>query len=345
MLTTETRNQTNQVPQPKTLLQMIMGVCVSKSIYVAAKLGIADLLKDGAKSSDELATLTDVDAKSLYRVLRALSSIGIFAEDENQQFQITPLAEYLQTDVPGSMRAFVITGGEQWHLQTWGNILHSVKTGKSAFENTHGMEFSHYLAQHLEIAQLFNESMINFTSSCIPAVLDSYDFSLISKIVDVGGGHGLLIAEILKANPTMKGILFEQPRVVEGARHFIKAQGIAERCEIVGGNFFESVPSGGDAYMMKHIIHNWDAKDALSILKNCHQTMADNGKLLLLEKVIPAANQPSYSKWFDLQMLLMIGGRERTEIEYRELLAEAGFMLTKVVYTQSPIDIIEAVKV
>ncbi|MGH7998640.1 MAG: methyltransferase [Brasilonema sp.] len=345
MLTTETLKQTNQMPQHETLLQMTIGVCVSQSIYVAAKLGIADLLKDGAKSSDELATLTDVDAESLYRVLRALSSINIFAEDENRQFKLTPLAEYLQTDVPGSMRAFAMFIGDPWHLQVWGDILHSVKTGKIAFENVYGMEISQYLRQYPEIAQIVNKAMTSLTSSLMPAVLASYDFSPISKIVDVGGGHGLLIAEILKANPTIKGILFDQPPVVKEARHLIEAKGVEKRCEIVGGNFFESIPSGGDAYILKSIIHDWDAERAQTILKNCHQAMAENAKLLLLEKVIPPVNQPSMSQWLDLEMLVMGAGRERTEMEYRELLAAAGFMLTKVIYTQSPIDIIEAVKV
>lgn len=351
MSITETFNQTKQMPQPQILLQMVMGGLVSQSISVAAKLNIADLLKDGVKSSDELAHLIDVDSESLYRLLRTLSSIGIFAEGENKKFQLTPLAEYLQTDAPVSIRAFAICVGEPWFFQLWENLLHSIKTGKSSFENIYGMEVPQYLRQHPQEGQLLSESMsesmTSLTSFVIPTVLTSYDFSGLSKIVDVGGGHGSLIAEILKANPFMKGILFDQPFVVERAKHLIEARGVAERCEIVGGNFFESVPSGGHAYIMKYIIHNWGAKQAITILKNCHQVMAENGKLLLLEKVIPPANQPSNSHWFDLQILLMGGGceRERTETEYRELLAEAGFMLTKVVYTQSFIDIIEAVKV
>ncbi|MCL6753161.1 methyltransferase [Nostoc sp. CCCryo 231-06] len=344
MLTIEPSNQTNQTHLPEKLLQMITGVWVTQSIYVAAKLGVADLLKDGAKSIEELAKLTDVDATSLYRVLRALCSNGIFAEAENQQFQLTPLAEYLQTDVPGSMRAFAIFIGEPWHLQVWEELLHSVKTREIAFENAHGMGILPYLKQHPEIAQILNKAMTSLTLSSIPAVLTNYEFSPNSKIVDVGGGQGILIAEILKANPTIQGILFDQPSVVEGARHLIQAQGVAERCEIAAGNFFESVPSSGDTYILKGVIHDWDNEQALTILKNCHQGMAENGKLLLLEKVIPAANEPSISKWLDLEMLLM-GGRERTETQYRELLADAGFIITNVIYTHSPTDIIEAVKV
>ncbi len=345
MFTTETINQTNQMNLPKTLLQMSNGTFVTQTIYVAAKLGIADLLKDGPKSSDELAKLTDVDAQSLYRLLRALSSQGIFAEGENRQFELTPLAAYLQTNIPGSMRAFAIILGEPWFWQVCGSLLDSVKTGKNAFENVFGMEPFAYLAQHPERAQILSEAINAFTSSIIPALLASYDFSTISKIVDVCGGQGTLIAEILKANPTMKGILFDQPPVAQGARHSIEAKGVAERCEIVGGNFLEFVPSGGDAYILKHILHTCNDEIALIILKNCHRAMAENSKLIIFEAVIPSANKPSLSKWFDLHMLLMGDGQERTETEYRELLAAAGFMVNKVIFTQAPIDVIEAVKV
>lgn len=345
MSKTETLNPTNQMRLPETLLQMITGAWVTQSIYAAAKLGIADLLKDGAKSSDELAKSTGVDAQSLYRVLRALSSVGIFAEGENQQFQLTPLAEYLQTDAPGSMRALAIFQGEPWNMQVWADILYSVKTGKTAFEHVHGMGAFPYAMQHPEAAQSFNSAMTSFSQSVIPVVMANYDFSPISTIVDIGGGQGLLIAEILKANPTMKGILFDQPPVVQGARHILEAKGVANRCEIVGGSFFESVPSGGDAYIIKNSIHNWDSERALTILKNCNRAMAENSKLLLLESVVPPANKPAHSKWLDLSMLLAVGGSERTETEYRELLAAAGFKLTKVIYTQGPIDIIEAVRV
>lgn len=343
MLQTATPNQTNQIALAEKLQEMLNGICVTQCIYIAAKLNIADLLKEGAKSSDELAKSTDVDGQSLYRVLRALSSIGIFTEGENRKFQLTPLAEYLQADIPGSMHAFAIFLSEHMQLP-WGEILHSVKTGKLAFDKVYGMELPLYKKQNPDIANNFNQWMTDLTSLSIPPVLASYDFSPINKIVDVGGGHGLLITEILKANPRMRGILFDQPSVVEGAKDLIEAQGVAQRCEIEGGNFFESVPSGGDAYIMKLVMHGLNRERALTILKNCREAMAENAKLLLLEMVIPPANQPSISKWFDLHLFLMMGGGERTEIEHRELLAEAGFNLTKVVHTHSPIDVIEAVK-
>lgn len=345
MLTTEANNQINQTNLPETLLQMTNGTFVTQAIYVAAKLGIADLLKDSPKSSDELAKLTNVDAQSLYRLLRALSSNGIFAEGKNRQFQLTPLAACLQSDRPGSMRTFAIFLGEPWLWQVCGSLLDSVKTGKNAFENIYGTKPLSYLTQHPEVMQSLYEAVNAFTSSLIPVVLASYDFLPFSKIVDVGGGHGALIAEILKLNPTMKGILFDQPVVAERARHFIEAKGVAERCEIVVGNLFELMPSGGDAYILKHVIHTWDDENALTILKNCHQAMVENGRLLVFEAIIPPANKPSLSKWFDLHMLMMGDGRERTETEYRALLTAAGFMVRKVVSTQTSIDVIEAMKV
>lgn len=208
------------------------------------------------------------------------------------------------------------------------------------------MGFLEYMEEHPEKAQMMYETVSAFTTSVIPALLASYDFSPFSKIIDVGGGNGILIAEILKVNPTMKGVLLDLPPLVEGAKHLMEAKGVAQQCEIVGGNFFESLPSGGDAYLLKHIIHTSDDdEDALTILENCHEAMAENATLLVLEAVIPPTNEPSLGHWLDMHMLLMGAGRERTETEYRELLAAAGFKVTKVVYTQSSIDVIEAVKV
>lgn len=344
--TTETSNQSHQTPLPELLLQMITNTWVIRAIYVAAKLGIADLLKDGAKSSHELAKLTDANADALYRVLRALASVGIFAEGENQQFQLSPLAEYLQSDIPGSMRAFAIFLGEPWLFRVYEDVLYTIKTGNNAFENLYGIQFYPYLGQNPEKGQIADEAMTSLTSSLIPALLTSYDFSSSNKVVDIGGGQGILISEILKAYPHTTGVLFDQPFVIERAKHFIAVQGVAERCEFVVGNLFESVPTGCDTYIMKNIIHGPNVEAVQQILRNCYQAMSENSKLLILEKVVPPANQPSFSKWLDIQMLVAGYGRERTEIEYRELLAAAGFKLTQVVYTQSYVaDVIEAVKI
>jgi hypothetical protein len=339
-------NQGNQAMPPQlALFQMASGYWVSQSIYVAAKLGIADLLKDSPKSCDELATATGTNAPSLYRVLRALASLGVFAETELNHFTLTPLAACLQSDVPNSFRAFVIMLGEE-HYQAWGEFMHSVQTGGSSFEHIYGMNLFEYYAQNPESAKIFDESMTNLSVIHSAAITASYDFSSIQTLVDVAGGEGLLIASILKSNPTLKGVVFDQPHVIERAKRFLEVEGLLERCQQAAGNFFESVPEGGDAYILKYIIHDWDDERAIAILKQCHKVMPDNGKLLVVEKVIPPGNQPSISKFFDLHMLAVTsGGRERTEAEYRALFEKAGFKLTRIVPTQREVSIIEGIRV
>jgi len=331
-------------PPPEALLQMITSSWVSQTIYVAAKLGIADLLSEGPRSSDELAKATGTHAGSLYRVMRALASVGVFAEVEDGRFTLTPLAAYLQTSVFGSMRALAIMFGEEWHWQPWWNVLYSIKTGNSAFEHVNGMKLFEYLAQDTEAAQVFNEAMTVMTSMFNATTTANYDFSSIRKIVEVGGGHGSLISAILKAYPRMQGVLFDLPTVVIGAKYHIEAEELAERCEIVEGDFFESVPSGGDAYILKNVIHDWDEDSAITILRNCHRAMVDKGELLLIEAVIPPKNEPSLSKFLDLEILVIAGGYERTEAEYRTLLEAAGFHLTNVIKTESPLSVIKAVR-
>ena len=337
------RNQPSNadVPPPVAMLQMISGFWISRAIYVAAKLGITDHLRDGHRAVDELAAATGTHAPSLYRVLRALASVGVFTEDEKRGFALTPLAETLRTDVPGSLRAFATVELGEEHYPAWGELLHSVKTGEIAFDRAFGMPVWEFFEQNPENAKTFNDAMTGLTVAVNDAVLSSYDFSSISKIVDVGGGHGSLIASILKANPQMRGVLFDAPSVIEGARQRIGDGGIAERCEAVAGDFFESVPSGGDAYILKWIIHDWDDERSVTVLKNCHRAMAENGRLLLVEAVVPPGSEPHFSKFIDLNMLVMTGGRERMEDEYRTLLETSGFRLTKIIPTESPMSIIE----
>ena len=338
--------QPNQaIPPQLAVLQMASGYWVSRSIYVAAKLGIADLLKDSPKSCDELATATGTNAPSLYRVLRALASLGVFAETQPNHFTLTPLAACLQSDVPSSVRAFVIMLGEE-HYRVWGDLMHGVQTGGSPFEHVYGMNVFEYYAQNPEPAKIFDEAMTNGSVLESAAIAASYDFSSIQTLVDVAGGEGLLIASILKSNPTLKGVLFDQPSVIERAKPFLEAEGVLERCQLAAGNFFESVPEGGDAYILKHIIHDWDDERAIAILKQCHNVMPANGKVLVAEQVIPPGNQPFKGKLIDLNMLVMTdGGRERTEAEYRALFEKAGFKLTRIVPTQDDVSIIEGIRV
>ena len=339
-------NQPNQAMPPQfAVLQMASGYWVSRSIYVAAKLGIADLLKDSPKSCDELAIATGTHAPSLYRVLRALASLGVFAETQPNHFTLTPLAACLQSDVPNSFRAFVIMLGEEQY-RAWGEFMHSVQTGGSSFEHIYGMNLYEYLAQNPESAKIFDESMTNFSAIESGAIAASYDFSSIQTLVDIAGGQGLLIASILKSNPTLKGVLFDLPHVIERAKRFLEAEGVLERCQLAAGNFFESVPEGGDAYILKYIIHDWDDEKAIAILKQCHKVMPANGKILVAEQVIPPGNKPFMGKLLDLQMLVMTsGGCERTEAEYRALFEKAGFKLTRIVPTQDEISIIEGIRV
>ncbi len=328
------------------MIQLISGFWVSRAIHLAAKLGLADEMQEGQPiSAAELAEATGAHAPSLYRLMRALASVGIFVEDEDKRFDLTPLGAILKSNVPGSMRALAISELGEVHYKAWGDAMHSIKTGEIAFDHVFGMSAWDYFTKHPENAQIFNQSMTELTRLVEGAVLESYDFSSFGKIVDVGGGHGSLLTSILKKNPHAKGVLFDSPQVIGGAQNRIQAEGLAERCETVAGDFFEFVPAGGDAYIMKHIIHDWDDKQSVAILRQCRSAIKEDGKLLLVEQVILPGNEPQLGKFSDLIMLVMTGGRERTEQEYSDLYAAAGFKLTNIIQTQSPVSVIEGVPV
>ncbi len=330
-----------QEPPPSVALnQLMIGYWVSHALYVAAKFGVADQLKDGSRSVDELANAVGAHAGALYRLLRALASLGVFTEVESRRFTITTMGACLQTGVPGSMRALALY--MDLDREAWSQLEHSVRTGETAFDHLHGMGFFAYLQKHPDEWKLFDEAMTGFVSQNIAAVMAAYDFTPFRKIIDVGGGHGALMTAILKASPESKGVIFDLPSVVEGAQKKIEAAGLSERCECNGGNFFESVPAGGDAYIMASIIHDWDDERAIAILKNCRLALSGRERLLLVEMVIPPGDAPFFGKLLDLEMLVVAGGRERTEAEYRALLAAADFRLTRVVPTHSLASVIEA---
>lgn len=335
----------NQLPPAVALLNLITASWVSQAIYAAAKLGLADFLKDGPRYSDELARATGVHAPSLYRLLRALASVGVFVEVEDRRFALTPLAALLQSGTADSMRALAIMVGEEFHYRPWGELLYSVKTGETAFAHVFGMEAFPYLDGHPEAARIFNQAMTSASAVDNAAITAAYDFSSFSRVVDVAGGHGSLMAAILKANPELKGILFDQPQVIEGARGQLQAAGVGERCELVAGDFFESAPGGGDAYLLKHILHDWDDERAIRILQNIHRAMKPAARLLVIEQVIQPGNEPHFGKLLDLEMLVLAGGRERTEAEYRELLTAAGFTLQRIIPTNSTKSVIEGVRI
>ena len=337
--------QSESAPPPQfAMLQLIIGFWVSRAIYVAAKLGLADLVKDSPKTADELARLTGTHSPSLYRALRALASVGVFTDDGRGRFAQTPLSETLRSDTPGSLRALAIVELGQEHYPAWGNLMHSVKTGEIAFDNLFKQNAWEYYAQNPEDASNFNESMRGLTEMVNVAVLEAYDFSGVDKLVDVAGGTGRLISSILSAHPRMRGVLFDLPHVIAEAGPLLDAAGVRGRCETSTGDFFRSVPEGGDAYVMKWIIHDWDDEKSTVILKNIHRAMDEKGKLLLIEMVVPEGNQPDLSKFLDLDMMVMTGGRERTEAEFNSLLAASGFKLTRVIRTTSPVCVIEAVR-
>lgn len=318
---------------------------VYRAVYVAAKLGIPDLLQDGQLSSDEIAQATGTHPRALYRLLRALSSAGIVSESQDRRFALTPVGGMLRSDVPGSMRAWVIFSGEAFYLQAWQELLYSIQTGKPAWDKIHGMAFFDYLRQHSEAALPFDEAMTGFSHGEAQAVVSAFDFSCFRTVVDVGGGHGTLLTTILKANPQLHGVLFDQPQVVEGARSRVTSEGLMHRCDIVAGDFFQSIPCGGDAYILKYIIHDWDEEHGLTILKNCRQAMTDEARLLVVETVIPSPGEPHYAKYQDLEMLILLGGQERTVEEYAALFDRAQFKLARVVNTQEYLSIIEAIPV
>lgn len=323
--------------------RMITGYWVSQAIYAAAKFGIADYLKNGPRSIDELAKLSSANPDALYRLLRALASVGIFEEVESQHFSLTPLAEPLQSDVPGSKRALALMSGDE-QFRAWTEIEYSIRTGEIAFDKVFGKPIFDYLGEHPEKARIFDAAMVGIHGREANAILNAYDFSQIDVVADIGGGNGSQISELLRQRASIRGILFDLPHVIERARVTIDVSNLTDRCQLVGGNFFESVPSGADIYMMRHIIHDWHEDKALTILRNCHKAMPSNGKLLVVESVIPPGNEPFGGKFLDLVMLLIPGGKERTENEYRELFRKAGFELTRVIPTETEVSIIEAVK-
>jgi hypothetical protein len=329
---------------PELMNRLITGYWTTQMVYVAAKLKLADLLASGPRTAEDLAKPTSTHAPSLYRLLRGLASLGIFAEDSEHRFALTPLAECLRSDVPGSQNALAVMSGEE-HYLGWGQLLYSVQTGKTGFEKLYGMGVFDYLSQHEEQAKIFDAAMVGAHGRESAAMTDAYEFSDIKILADIGGGNGSLLTTVLQKNSHLRGILYDLPGVTDRAKQSIAAAGLADRIEIIGGSFFESIPAGADAYLMRHIIHDWDDERSLTILKNIHKVINPQGKLLLVEGVIPPGNEPNFGKLLDLTMLTLPGGKERTEEEYRTLFKQGGFELTRIVPTAAEVSVIEGRKV
>lgn len=331
------------VPPHAQLVQMAMGYWVSRIVHVAAKLDLADRLADGPKGAEELAGPTGTHAPSLYRFMRALSNLGILAESADRRFALTPLGEALKKGAPGSARASVLTIASDWWIRGFCELQYSVETGKVGFEKSLGEPAFDWMAKHPEEASMFSETMIGFHGAEPPAVAAAYDFSKLKTLVDVGGASGNLLATILGRYPEPRGILFDLPHVVRDATALFEARGVKDRVTIKPGSFFETIPQGGDAYLMSHIIHDWSEAQCLTILGNCRRAMGPGSRLLIIEMVLPEDGTPHPGKLLDLVMLVAVGGRERTPKEYGSLLEKAGFRLARVVPTASPVSIVEAV--
>jgi predicted O-methyltransferase YrrM len=339
----ESRQPAAAPPEYTELLALTTGAWVAQAIAVAAELGLADLVVDGPRSADELARKTATHAPTLYRLLRALAGAGVFTEDERGRFGSTPLADGLRSDVPGSVRAACELRGRPWFWQAWGRLLHSVRTGEPALEAMHGTDLLTFLERHPTELSVFDRAMGSLSATEIAAVCSAYDFPAVGTVVDVAGGRGTLLAAVLQSRPALRGILFDRPATVDGAPELLAAAGVADRREVLGGDFFDAVPEGGDLYVLKSIIHDWDDARAAAILRSCRRAMRTDATLVLVERVVPPGNTPSPAKWMDLNMLVLLGGRERTEAEYRELFARAGFDLTRVVTTDGLTCLVEGV--
>jgi hypothetical protein len=330
-----------ETPAPAALLQMMTGHWRTQSITVVAKLGIADLLAEGPKTSEELAAACGVHAPSLYRLLRALASVGIFSEGEGQRFGLTPMAELLRSDHPGSLRAAAIFYGSE-NYQGWGELLWSVQNGEAAFIHHYGAYLFDYLEANPQTRAIFSAMMTGLSAGVAKALAEVYDFSACRLVVDVGGAQGRLVATILQANPHLRGILFDLPDIAGQAAAYLASMGVAGRCEVVGGDFFVALPSG-DTYVLRYILHDWNDDQCRTILEKCRLAMTRGGRILIIEWVIPPANEPSFGKFLDLTMMVQLTGRERTEAEYRALLEQAGLHIARIIPTGVGPSIIEAV--
>lgn len=322
------------------IMHLLWGLIPSRVVSVAAELGIADLLATGPSTADELAKATGTHAGALRRLLGALTSLQIFSEDANGAYRNTTVSETLRSNQPHSMRALAMLWGRPIFLRSWQNLDTAITSGLPAFDSLYGQSFFEYLEQNPEDASIFNAAMSGSSAADVSAVLQSYDFSRFQRIVDVGGGHGGFLRAILSATPHLLGVLYDLPSVVAT----VEASGgdIAGRCEVRSGSFFEAVPEGADGYLLRRIIHDWDDEASLRILSNCRRAISSDGTLLLVERVLKPPNESDFGKFMDLHMCVVLGGRERSEQDFRALLREAGFALTRVLPTAGPHSIIES---
>jgi hypothetical protein len=344
-MATNQPNPTSAPPPHVQIVQMGMGYWVSRALYAAAKLGLADKLASGPRGAAELAKETGTLPSALHRLMRLLAGLGILkTEPDGQRFSLTPLGEAMKSDAPGAARATLISLAGPVFWKAFGEYMYSLETGKTAFEKAYGMPVFDYLASHPQEAANFTQAMIGVHGDEPPAIVAAYDFSGFGTVVDVGGASGNMLAAILSRYPGPRGVLFDLPHVVGHAAEHFRARSLGDRVRVEGGSFFDRVPAGGDAYVLSHVIHDWSEAQCLTILGSCHKAMKPDAKLLIVEMVLPAGDEMHPGKLLDLTMLVMPGGQERTEAEYAALLDKAGFRLTRVVPTPSAVSVVEAVK-
>jgi hypothetical protein len=326
-------------------MEMIAGKWVSQAVSVAVELGIPDRLSGGAKSAAELAGAANASEDGVYRLLRALASLGLFVETGTRRFRLTPLGKLLRTTGGETHAGYARFIGHDSTWRPWGQLNHSVRTGEPAFDKVFGMPVFEYFAKTPDAAAIFDAAMTSLSTMESAAVVHAYDFKGIQTLMDVAGGHGLLIATVLRKHRKMRGVLFDMPHVVAGAMPLLQQRGVAGRCAIESGDFFSSLPGGADAIIMKHIIHDWDDESATRILHNCHRALGPHGKVLIVDAVIPPGNAPHFGKLLDLEMLVLTPrGRERTKQEFAGLLKRSGFALRRVIPTAGPLSVVEGVK-
>jgi hypothetical protein len=336
-----TVERVKQLAPAHLVFQIATAYWASQTIYVAAKLGVADVLSDGPKPAEDIASATGSDSKSMVRLMRALAALGVLTMDDDECFRLTGIGALLQSGLPGSMRSIILTLGEE-HYQAWGKLIDSIKLDKPAFDQVYGRPLFDYLAQDSAAAQTFNQGMTDLTSQVALATLLAYDFSGSRVVADIGGGHGVLLDKILSSNPSMTGILFDSKQVIEGAPRHSAGTGSGGRRRNIGGDFFETVPEGADVYILKNVLHDWSDDRAVQILKNCRRAMDAQAKVLVIEMVLPLMDDPAFGSLLDLNMLVMSGGRERTKDEYCSLFERSGLRLTRVIPTLAPVSILEA---
>jgi len=325
------------------LVQMGSAYWVSRVVFVAAKLGLADQLSDGPKSAIELAPITRTHAPSLHRLMRTLASLGILTEVDSQRFALTSLGDALKADAPGSAQAAILLHGSEWHCAAFQQMMYSVETGETAMQKVSGLPLFDYLSKNPSDASLFNRMITGLHAGEPAAVAAAYDFSACKTIVDVGGGTGSVLAAIVAHHTGPRGVLFDSPHVVAEAPPLLKAKAVLDRVAIESGDFFNTVPAGGDCYVLSHILHDWNDEQCVKILGNCRKAMTPNGRLLIVELVLPPGDTPHPGKVLDMVMLVLVGGVERTEAEYAALLSKVGFRLRSIVPTNSAVSIVEAV--